>query len=59
MGNVMSRLRWVKLMPAPSENQMIDDLRAWRKNSAIITGREDSCINGYGRVTSLRISYVL
>ena len=58
MRNVSLSLPWIELRPAPSENQMIDDLRAWRTNSAIVTRREDTCINGYGRVTSVRISYV-
>ena len=58
MNNVKSSLLSIELMPAPSENEMIEILRDWRTNPNIST-RLDACINGYGRVTSVCISYVL
>ena len=55
MEAVKRRLPSVILMPAPSENQMIEDLQNWRQSIrenfsiSLDTVRVDSCINGYGK----------
>ena len=51
MKSVQRRLDTVELMPADSEDQMVNELLAWRNannNESTNGDREDSCINGYG-----------
>lgn len=50
MEHVKRRLPSVQLMPAQSEQIMIDNLLNWRRGSDgnFTRDREVSCINGYG-----------
>ena len=51
MRAVQRRLDTVELMPAASEDQMVNQLLAWRNannNDSTNGNRVDSCINGYG-----------
>jgi len=55
MEAVKRRLPSVILMPAASENEMIEDVRNWREDIrrnfsiSLDNVRIDSCINGYGK----------
>ena len=52
MEAVRRRLPQVELMPAQSEENMIEDVLIWRKEgSPLSTEREESCINGFGIVS--------
>ena len=51
MEAVRRRLPQVELMPARSEENMIEDVLIWRQNNVSITNRIGSCINGFGMVS--------
>lgn len=53
---VQQRLETVELMPADSEDEMVNQLLAWRSASdsnSTNGNRVDSCINGYGMTTAV------
>ena len=58
MEGVVQRLPTVQLMPAPSEDTMINELENWR--ASLGSGfRGDSCINGYGILSIGRLSRII